>query len=327
MYKSSHLEEILFKKPLSRRKFMKLLFSGFATAMVGSYFSRRVFGKSTGFNGRTKRNKKGNYDLVLAQGEDPYRMTAQAIEAMGGMGQFVKRGDTVVIKPNMSWDRAPEYAANTNPLVVAALVELCFQAGARRVNVFDRTCNAEQRCYQNSGVKDAALSKGARVYFVDTWNFVEARFKYTSSMEGWPIFRDAIKCDTFINVPVLKHHSLTNLTLSMKNLMGVCCGDRAFIHDDIGRKLVDLTDFISPDLTVIDAYRVLTEGGPSGGGLQHVVAMKQLLVATDPTLADTYACHAAGVNPQSVPYLAEALKRGFGNADIEQATIFKLHVS
>lgn len=319
-------EGLLFKKRVSRRKFIKLLLSGLAVLFLGRHLSKKVFARQTGFNGRKKRNIKGNYDLVLAKGEDPYQMTVQAVEAMGGMGRFVKGGETVVIKPNMSWDRAPEYAATTNPLVIAALAELCFQAGAKRVNVFDRTCNAQARCYKNSGVKEAAEGKGARVYFVDEWNTIEARFDYKSPMEGWPIFRDAVECDTFINVPVLKHHGLTGLTLSMKNFMGVCGGNRAFIHNNIGRKLVDLADFINPDLTVIDAFRVLVRHGPSGGSLADVVDMKQLIVATDPTLADTYASHLAGRDPLSVPYIAEAVDRGFGSSDIDKANIHKLNI-
>lgn len=310
------------KKPISRRKFIKLLISGVVTLFFGNFLYKQVFGESKGFNGRKKRNVKGNHDLILANGEDPYRMTVRAVEAMGGMDRFVRKGSVVVIKPNMSWDKTPEYAANTNPLVVAAIIELCFQAGAKRVNVFDRTCNAEKLCYKNSGVAKAARDKGANVYFVDTWNCVDARFNYDSPMEAWPIFRDAIECDTFINVPILKHHSLTNLTLSMKNLMGVCGGDRAFIHNDISRKLVDLTDFISPDLTIIDAFRVLTRHGPRGGNLEDVVDMKKLIVATDPTLADTYACSLVDKDPLTIPCIAEAVKRKFGSSDIKRANIY-----
>lgn len=293
---------------------------------MGGFLPKRAFGKSDSSNGRKKKGIKGNHDLVVAKGQDPYDMTLKAIEAMGGMGRFVKKNDTVVIKPNISWDRAPEYAANTNPLVVAALVELCFQAGAKRVNVFDRSCNAERRCYENSGIKKAAQEKGASVYFVDTWNTVNANFDYNSPMQGWPIFRDAVECDTFINVPILKRHGLTKLTLSMKNLMGVCAGDRGRIHADIGKKLVDLTDFIMPDLTVIDAYRVLVRHGPSGGNLEDVVATKQLIVATDPTLADTYACSLVDEDPLSIPYIAEARRRKFGRLDISGADILKLNL-
>ena len=316
----------MLRKRISRRQFVKLLLSGFAALAFSNGVLRSLFAKSEASSGRRKSNIRGDYDLVLASGTNPYQMTVQAIEGIGGMSRFVKKGNTVVIKPNISWDRAPEYAANTNPLVVAALVELCFKAGARRVNVFDRSCNSATLCYANSGIKKAAKEKGAAVYFVNEWNFVKAGFKYKSPMEGWPIFRDAVECDTFINVPVLKHHGLTRLTLSMKNLMGVCGGNRGNIHQDIGRKVVDIADFINPDLTVIDAFRVLIRHGPSGGDLNDVQQVNKLIVATDPTLADTYACTLMREDPLSIPYISEAIKRNFGNSDINMSNILELSV-
>ena len=326
MKKLFNFARVLSRKKISRRNFTKVCLSGILAIAMGSFLSRLVLAKSPQSTGRKKSNIKGHYDLVLAEGEDPYRMTAEAIKAMGGMSGFVKKGDVVVVKPNMSWDRAPEYATSTHPLVVACLVKLCLEAGASRVNVFDRTCNAKERCYENTQVSKAAEDAGAKVYYVDDWNFVKAKFNYSSPMEGWSIFRDAVECDVFINAPVLKHHGLTNLTLSMKNLMGVCGDNRGLIHNNIGRKLVDITDFISPDLTVIDAYRVLTRNGPSGGSLSDVKLMKKLIVATDSTLADTYACKLMGQAPESVPYIAEAIKRNFGNSDINSASIKKLSV-
>ena len=91
--------------------------------------------------------------VAVAEGTDHARITRNAINALGGMKRFVKPGNTVVVKPNMGWDRTPELAANTNPLVVRAVVEECLQAGAKKVKVFDRTCNDERRCYMNSGIE------------------------------------------------------------------------------------------------------------------------------------------------------------------------------
>lgn len=315
----------LSHKKISRRHFLKSFFLSLFALFLSPRLLPTAFSKQTS-NRRINKGKKGKYDLVCAQGENPYDMTTAAIAAMGGMGRFVTKGDTVVIKPNMAFDRTPEYAAGTNPLVVAALVDLCFQAQAKRVKVFDRTANAAARCYESSGIKKAAEERGAKVYFVDDWNYVEARFDYKSSLEGWPIYLDAITCDTFINVPILKHHALTSLTLSMKNLMGVCGGNRGTLHLSIGKKLVDLTNFINPDLTVIDAFRVLTKHGPSGGNLEDVEDVKKLIVATDPTLADTYACQLVNKDPHSVPYIAEARKRNIGTK-IEDARIFKVNSS
>jgi uncharacterized protein (DUF362 family) len=226
------------------------------------------------------------------------------------MDKFVKKGAVVVVKPNIGWDRTPEQAANTNPAVVAALVELSYKAGAKRVNVFDVPCNDARRCYENSGIQQAAKDKGAQVYFADSWNVVKAKFPYASPLEGWTILRDAVVCDTFINVPVLKHHGLTGLTLSMKNLMGVCTGMRGLIHMGIGEKLVDLTDFVKPELTVIDATRVLMRNGRD-----------TVFAATDPVLADAFACQFVDRDPLSVTYLQEAAKRHLGQIDVGRARI------
>jgi uncharacterized protein (DUF362 family) len=315
-------------KKLSRRQFMKVLSAGLFSGVFLELFSRTGLSQvlAPKSNARPKKNLKGLHDLSVAKGDDPGLITRKSIEGLGGMEKFVKKGSVVVIKPNIAWDRQPEYAADTNPEVVAALVQMCYEAGAKRVNVFDIPCNSPERCYENSGIRKAALEKGAKVYFCDTWNFVKASFAYKSPMEGWQIFRDAIECDTFINCPVLKHHGLTDLTLSMKNLMGVCGGNRGLIHIDIARKLVDITDFISPELTVIDAYRVLTRHGPSGGDLKDVKLAKTVIAGTDPTLTDAYAAKFAGKEPMTISYIKEAVGRKFGSADISAADILEVNV-
>jgi len=318
--------ESFLNKQVSRRKFFKICFGWLAVLLSNNVFIKFAFAKAQPSSGRPKIGIKGNHDIVLVEGEDPYKNTIKAVELMGGMAKFVKKNSTVVIKPNMAWDRTPEQAANTDPYVVAALVELCYKAGAKRVNIFDNTCNEAQRCYESSGIPEEAKKKGANVYFLDDWNVVKAHFSYKSPMEGWPVYRDAVKCDTFINVPVLKDHRLTRLTLSMKNLMGVCSGIRGIMHVGIGRKLVDISDFINPDLTVIDAHRVLVRNGPSGGDLEDVIKMNKIIVATDPTLADSFASTLAGVDPMAVSYIKAAQERGYGSTDISGADIRRLKV-
>ena len=313
--------ESFLKRQISRGTFLKIVFGGLLLFVSQNQWLKFAFAKSEESEGRAKSSARGDYDLAVASGPDPYRNTVSVIEAMGGMERFVKKGAVVVVKPNMAWDRTPAQAANTDPRVVAALVELCYKAGAKRVNVFDVTCNDERRAYENSGIEKAAQEKGARVYFADTWNVLKAKFSHPSPMTGWPILRDAAMCDTFINVPVMKHHALTGMTLSMKNLMGICAGTRGLMHPGIGAKLVDLTEFISPDLTVIDATRYLTKNGPTGGNVDDVVTLNKVFASTDPTLADAYACKLAGKDPMSIPYLQEAAARKFGNWDVARAMI------
>jgi len=322
MEKLLYALESFLKRQVSREGFLRICLGGLAVFIAQNQFLKLAFAKKEESGPRVKKGIKGEHDLVVSEGEDPFKNTVKAIESMGGMKRFVKKGDVVVVKPNMAWDRKPQQAGNTDPQVVAALVELCYEAGAKRVNVFDVPCNDEQRVQENSGIKAAAKEKGAHVYFADHWNVVKAKFPYKSPMENWPILRDAVKCDTFINVPVLKHHGLTGLTLSMKNLMGVCSGTRGLMHVNIGKKLVDLTDFISPELTVIDATRVLVRNGPSGGNLKDVATLNKIIVSTDPTAADTFAAGMMKKHPMDIPYIREAVGRGFGNADIGKADIY-----
>ncbi len=318
--------ECYLKKQISRRTFLKILLGGVTYFIANNSFLKLAFAKSGNSNGRKSKDVKGDHDLILAHGSDPYKNTVKAVEKMGGMGKFVSKGDTVVVKPNIAWDRSPAQAANTDPQVVAAIVEMAYKAGAKRVNVFDVTCNNERRCYDNSGIAQAARDKGANVYFPDHWNVVKAHFPEKSPMENWPIIKDAVDCDVFINVPVLKHHSLNRLTLSMKNLMGVCSGTRGMMHVDLGRKLVDVTGFIDPDLTIIDATRYLDKHGPSGGNLSDVQKLDKIIVSTDPTLADTFAARMVGVEPMNVPNIKNAIERKIGNSDIANADIVKIEV-
>jgi len=321
----SKLESFL-KKHITRRTFFKVCFGFLALFVSQKLLFKLAFAKTPLSDGRTGTKIKGDHDLVVVEGKDPYKNTVKAVEAMGGMERFVKPGGVVVIKANMSWDRTPEQAGNTDPEVVGALVDMCYKAGAKRVNMFDNTCNHPFRSYASSGIPPVAKQKGAYVYHPDQWNVVKLHRPYKSPMEGWPVYRDAVECDTFINVPILKHHGLTGLTLSMKNLMGVCSGQRPLIHMDIGNKLADLTDFIRPDLTVIDANRVLVRNGPSGGDLKDVVRKDTMIAATDPVLADAFACVLVERDPMSISYIKAAVERGYGSADLKKADIVKLKV-
>ncbi|MFH1754731.1 MAG: DUF362 domain-containing protein, partial [Candidatus Latescibacterota bacterium] len=163
--------------------------------------------------------------LSVIKGEDVSLITAEAIKAIGGMSKFVSKGDVVLVKPNMGWDRTPEQAANTNPLVMATLVTLAYDAGAKKVKVFDYTCNSARRCYTKSGIAEAVEQAGAEVSFVDDRKFKKMKIN-GEKLDEWPIYEDAVEVDKIINVPIAKHHTLAGHTLAMKNLMGIIGGSR-----------------------------------------------------------------------------------------------------
>ena len=310
-----------------RRNFLR----GLALSVLGALPLARslipsAFAQERTLTPRRKRKVDTLCDLAVVKGESPGTVTRRAVEALGGMGRFVKKGDTVVIKPNSGWNRAPQYAANTNPEVVAALVRLCFEAGAGRVRVFDRTCNDAAMSYAGSGIAAAAKAAGASVSYVSDARFIPGAFPKGSELGDWPVYRDAVHCDCFINVPVAKHHGLTKLTLSMKNLMGVCGGRRGIMHWNIDAKLAELTDFINPDLTVVDAWRILLRNGPSGGNLGDVKTVKTVIAGTDPVLADSFAATLFGLRPGDIGHIRAAEGRGLGTTNIAGSRVTRLTV-
>lgn len=328
MKKLNKLIKIITGRQITRKQFFKAGLTGMGVILANSLLYKTLFAKSkpATSTGRIPKQIAANYDLVVIKGDDPYKNTIKAIESIGGINKFVKKGDKVVIKPNIGWDRTAEQAANTNPQVIAALIDLCKSMNPKQILVFDNPCNNARKCYANSGIEEVVESHGADLIFLDEWNTLKTRFSYKNSMEDWPVYREAIECDIFINVPVLKHHGSTTLTLSMKNLMGVCAGNRGLMHMNLGKKIAEITDFIKPELNIVDAYRVLTKNGPSGGNLKDVELRKTIIAGTDPVLVDSYAAQFVSMNPMSIPFIKEAVKLKLGSADLDKAKIFKLSI-
>ncbi|OKY74679.1 MAG: cytoplasmic protein [Desulfobulbaceae bacterium DB1] len=262
--------------------------------------------------------------LSLARGEDYAALVAQVLAPLGGIENFVRPGDKVVIKPNIGWDRSPEQAANTHPLVVKALAAQALQAGAEKVLVFDRTCNEERRCYVNSGIEKAIRElddKRVRIEHVDRRKFVPIKISRGKSLSEWEIYKDALDCDCYINVPVAKHHGLSRLTLGLKNSMGVLGGNRGSLHQNLGQNLADLATVIRPKLTVIDATRILLRSGPQGGDLKDVKKTDTLLASADPVAADAYATTLFDLKPDAIESTLAAYKMGLGEMDLDKIQV------
>jgi uncharacterized protein (DUF362 family) len=257
-------------------------------------------------------------ELAIIEGEDPAQLARQALEELGGMKRFISRGDIVLVKPNIGWDRTPEQAANTNPDVVAEIVRQCLQSGAKRVIVTDVSCNEARRCFQRSGIAAAAQAVGAEVILPEPSRFKEVDLQ-GEVLTKWQVFDAFLEVDKVINVPIAKHHTLTGTTLGMKNWYGILGGSRNQLHQRIHESLVDLADFMRPTLTVVDCYRILLRNGPTGGNLQDVLLKKTLVASTDPVAIDAYVAKSFwNLNPDSLPYLGMAAKRGLGTVEFEK---------
>lgn len=257
-------------------------------------------------------------EMAVIQGDDPAQLVPRALTELGGMSRFVARGEVVLVKPNVGWDRTPEQAANTNPDVVAEIVRQALQAGARRVIVTDVSCNEPRRCFQRSGIGEAAERAGAEVILPDPSRFKEVEIG-GEVLGRWQVFDAFLNVDRIINVPIAKHHALTGTTLGMKNWYGILGGPRSQLHQKIHESLVDLADFMRPTLTIIDCYRILLRNGPTGGNLDDVLLKKTLVASTDPVAVDAYVAKAYwNLEVEALPYLKIAAKRGLGTYEFEK---------
>jgi uncharacterized protein (DUF362 family) len=260
-------------------------------------------------------------DLVVARGESPRALVRSVVDGVGGMARFVQRGEVVVVKPNIGWDRPPSMAATTNPEVVAEVVRLCKEAGARLVIVTDVSCNEARASFERSGIEAAARQAGATVILPEPHRFKNANLGGDVLTE-WPVLEPFLTADKVINVAVAKHHSLTGVTLGMKNWYGIIGGQRNRLHQRIHESLVDLTGFVVPALTIIDGYRVLARNGPTGGSLADVEERKTLIATADPIAADAYAAKAFfDLDPPQLAFLRLGEARKLGTMIVDPSRI------
>ncbi|MDY7109847.1 MAG: DUF362 domain-containing protein [Planctomycetota bacterium] len=265
--------------------------------------------------------------LAVAKGKDYDELVGTVLEPLGGMKAFVSRGDRVVVKPNIGWDRTPELAANTHPEVVKGLVQQALDAGAKEVLVFDRTCNEARLTYKNSGIKEAVESIGdkrASCPFIDERKWMPVKIEKGKIVKEWRLYADAIRADCYINVPVAKHHAIGRLTLGLKNVMGVMGDNRGKIHRKLGQSLADLNLAVAPKLTVIDATRILLRHGPTGGNLEDVKVLDTLIASPDMVAADAYATTLFDMKPEDIPATVAGHEMGIGEIDLKKVKIVRV---
>ena len=254
------------------------------------------------------------------------RLTEQAVASIGGMERFVGKGDVVWIKPNIGWNRGPELAATTNPDVVATLVRLAFDAGARKVKVGDNTCHDPRQAYASSGIGAAVKAVGGDVVYLD-----ESRFRMMriggERLEEWEVYPEIVESDLVINVPIVKHHSLSRVTLCMKNYMGVIGGNRGAWHQDVASCLVDMTRFMKPKICVLDATRLLTNHGPVGGNPADVRRMDTVAAGTDIVALDAFGATLLGHKPESVETVRAGFEARLGEIDFQQTNLKEVALS
>ena len=271
-------------------------------------------------------------DMVAVMGGEPAAMLDKALEALGGIGNYVKKGQKVVIKPNIGWDRAPEMAGNTNPELVKALIEKCFAAGSEKVTVFYHTCDNWQKCYETSGIEKAAKAAGAIVMPAnDEKYYKEVAIPNGKNLKSAKIHEALIEADVWINVPVLKNHGGAKLTCAMKNYMGIVWDRRFFHQNDLQQCIADICTMDKKAvLNVVDAYRVLKTNGPRGRSASDVVLTKGLFVSPDIVAVDTAAAkffnQVREMPLESVGHLANGQALGIGTMDLDKLNIKRIKI-
>jgi uncharacterized protein (DUF362 family) len=271
---------------------------------------------------------RGKSILAVAKGKEYEALVERVLQPLGGIAAFVTRGDRVVVKPNIGWDRTPEQGNNTHPDVVRGIVKLCLDAGAKQVVVLDHSVGEPRRCYARSGIQGAVESVGdprARCVFPDKRRLVPVQIADAKSLKQLDFYRDVLgtDCDCYINVPIAKQHHSTKLTLGLKNAMGVI-DNRGEIHKDIHQRIADMNLVIRPQLTIIDATRILLRNGPGGGTPDDLKVLDTLIASADIVATDAYATTLFGMKPEEVRSTVAATKHGLGEIDLSKVDIVEV---
>jgi uncharacterized protein (DUF362 family) len=291
-----------------------------ASLALGAYYASGSLSRGYAFPPLT-------YDLVAVKGGEPDVMFDKGIDALGGIGMFVKRGDRVVVKPNIGWDVSPERGGNTHPKLVARIVQQCLNAGAKEVVVFDHSCDEWERCYQNSGIERAVKDAGGKMAPAHSdGSYQDITIGNGKSLTVAREHEAILQANVFINVPVLKSHSGTRLTISMKNLMGAVWDRRFWHQNDLHQCIADFASYRKPTLNVVDAYYVMKTNGPRGVSAGDVAVMKAQILSTDIVAADTAATKLFGLQPAEVRYIQLASAMKIGRSDIEKLSIKRITV-
>jgi len=295
---------------MDRRQFLR------SAAVAGTYLALGEPGRALAAGGTP--------DLVAVKGGEPGAMFDQGIAALGGMKAFVKKGQKVLVKPNIGWDVPPERGGNTNPQLVARIVEQALAAGASEVFVFDNSCDQWDRCYKTSGIEAAARAAGAKVAPGNAEGYYQRVMLDGDTLTSAKVHELVLQADVFVNVPVLKHHSSSELTIGMKNHMGVVWDRGAWHRNGLHNCIAEFAAYKRPTLTVVDAYNVMKRNGPRGVTAADVFQMKAQLLSVDPVVADAAAAKLFGTDPKDVMYIASAAKAGVGRMDLDKLDIRRI---
>jgi uncharacterized protein (DUF362 family) len=318
--------DFLQQRRLNRRQFVRLVMAaGVGAALVSCGEEEPPPTQQAGREASPPTTEQAY--LAVARGQDPKAVLRAALASIGGIGRFVKGGDDVIVKPNICVDYRPyEYGATTNPEVVAALVELCLGAGAKRVRVMDQPfAGSPESAYVTSGIAEAVEAAGGEMEVMNPAKFRKTDIPEGRDLTNCKVYQDLLSADVVIDVPVAKHHSLARLSLAGKNLFGVI-ENPSLMHANLGQRTADLVSLVRPTLTVVDAMRTLMTHGPTGGNLADVRLTNTVIASHDIVAADAYAATLFGLTGQDISYVKAAADMGLGTLDLESIKLEEIEV-
>jgi uncharacterized protein (DUF362 family) len=276
----------------------------------------------------TKKSFGATADIYVATGDDYYQNTIKVVEALGGMKKFVGPNAKVGLLVNSPFSNPGTFAS---PDVAVAVVEMCFDAGAKEV----RLLKQGHRGYWEKGrVSPKRGNVISRLTAMDG-TYRDVTIDKGLSLKKAEVARDLFFSDVFINVPVTKNHEGTHFSSALKNMMGLCPHSTCrYFHTGAGGSgwygnvahlsqcIADLNLVRKPDLVVCDSTQILASNGPFGPGT--VLNPKQVSAGTDPVLMDAYSASLLGLNPADIAMIQNAAEHGLGEKDLSKARIEKV---
>ena len=302
------------KKPMTRRMAIKRLVQ-FSGAMAFSAFPHWSLPGLKQTWAQAQNTGVIVEGIGRTEGYSVKELTKQVFDAAGGIARYISQGDVVVIKPNVSWVSRPELAATTNPEVLEAVIELCYDSGAKKVRIADHTIHDARRCFAITGVGSVAKKTDAELIYPRS-SLMKKMKIHGHRLDIWPVFVPLIEADKVINLPIAKDHGLSTLTLGIKNWIGAVGGRRYALHQDIHQTIIDLAQFFKPTVTLIDAIRIMVTNGPSGGSFSDVKVKNTLILSDDQVAADTLAAKLFSIDPKNLGFIKLGVKWGLGTADL-----------
>jgi len=271
--------------------------------------------------------KPDGLDLAVAENSDGAKALEAAVNAYGGIERYVRKGDKVVLSPNIGFQRDPTVGATTTPAVLRAMIQLCERAGAAKIMVIDYTLDDPQLSFAANGTADAV--KGTKAVLLSPTD--ESLYKQID-MSAYPthkadnvvqkVARDVLNADVFIPMPIAKDHEAAKCSFAMKKLMGVIWNRKGYHRSDLHSCIAELNAALKPTLIVLDATIALQTRGPKGPG--EVTHPNQVVVGVEPASVDAYACRyltVKGIKPTDVPHIVKGAELGLGQIDASKLKV------